>query len=175
MQRLLLHFEKYRIIFDRLCVHVYISKCIRIYLHKCIHISCTLTIQIKSPIFKIQISSHLSQFSFSLQHILQLNIQNFNYQPLFTVFILQHLSNKLPFEIYLFSILIVIALSTLCQSFITHQPLTSRALYTHLTHWDGNLSCRSIRKMAVTVIGSDVPWLECPACNALTWVITLTE
>ena len=25
------------------------------------------------------------------------------------------------------------------------------------------------------VIGSDVPWLECPACNALTWVITVTE
>ena len=25
------------------------------------------------------------------------------------------------------------------------------------------------------VIGSDVPWLECPACNALTWVITITE
>ena len=25
------------------------------------------------------------------------------------------------------------------------------------------------------LIGSDVPWLECPACNALTWVITVTE
>ena len=25
------------------------------------------------------------------------------------------------------------------------------------------------------VIGSDVPWLECPACNALTSVITVTE
>ena len=25
------------------------------------------------------------------------------------------------------------------------------------------------------VICSDVPWLECPACNALTWVITVTE
>ena len=25
------------------------------------------------------------------------------------------------------------------------------------------------------VIGSDVPWLECPACNDLTWVITVTE
>ena len=25
------------------------------------------------------------------------------------------------------------------------------------------------------VIGSDVPWLECPACNALAWVITVTE
>ena len=25
------------------------------------------------------------------------------------------------------------------------------------------------------VIGSDVPWLECPACNTLTWVITVTE
>ena len=24
------------------------------------------------------------------------------------------------------------------------------------------------------VIGSDVPWLDCPACNALTWVITVT-
>ena len=25
------------------------------------------------------------------------------------------------------------------------------------------------------VIGSDVPWLECPACNTLTWAITVTE
>ena len=25
------------------------------------------------------------------------------------------------------------------------------------------------------VIGSDVPWLECPACNALIWVIAVTE
>ena len=25
------------------------------------------------------------------------------------------------------------------------------------------------------VIGSDVPWLECPACNTLTWVITAME
>ena len=25
------------------------------------------------------------------------------------------------------------------------------------------------------VIGSDFPWLDCPACNALTWVITVTE
>ena len=25
------------------------------------------------------------------------------------------------------------------------------------------------------VIGSDVPWLDCPAYNALTWVITVTE
>ena len=25
------------------------------------------------------------------------------------------------------------------------------------------------------VIGSDVPWLDCPACNALTWVIMVTE
>ena len=25
------------------------------------------------------------------------------------------------------------------------------------------------------VIGPDVPWLECPACNALTWVIAVTE
>ena len=25
------------------------------------------------------------------------------------------------------------------------------------------------------VIGSDVPWLECPACTALAWVITVTE
>ena len=29
--------------------------------------------------------------------------------------------------------------------------------------------------MTPGVIGSDVPWLECPACNALTWVITVTE
>ena len=27
----------------------------------------------------------------------------------------------------------------------------------------------------IDVIGSDVPWLECPACNALTWVKTVTE
>ena len=25
------------------------------------------------------------------------------------------------------------------------------------------------------VIGADVPWLDCPAYNALTWVITVTE
>ena len=25
------------------------------------------------------------------------------------------------------------------------------------------------------VIGSDVPWLDCLASNALTWVITVTE
>ena len=25
------------------------------------------------------------------------------------------------------------------------------------------------------VIGSDVPWLACPASNALTWAITVTE
>ena len=25
------------------------------------------------------------------------------------------------------------------------------------------------------VIGSDVPWLDYPACNAITWVITVTE
>ena len=25
------------------------------------------------------------------------------------------------------------------------------------------------------VIGSDVPWLDCPASNAITWVITFTE
>ena len=30
-------------------------------------------------------------------------------------------------------------------------------------------------KTSTGVIGSDVPWLECPACNALTWVITVTE
>ena len=31
------------------------------------------------------------------------------------------------------------------------------------------------RVVRAGVIGSDVPWLECPACNALAWVITLTE
>ena len=25
------------------------------------------------------------------------------------------------------------------------------------------------------IIGSNVPWLDCPASNALTWVITVTE
>ena len=25
------------------------------------------------------------------------------------------------------------------------------------------------------VIGSSVPWLDCPACNAITWIITVTE
>ena len=25
------------------------------------------------------------------------------------------------------------------------------------------------------LIGSDVPWLDCPASNAITWVITVTE
>ena len=32
-----------------------------------------------------------------------------------------------------------------------------------------------LRSICAGVIGSDVPWLECPACNALTWVITVTE
>ena len=33
----------------------------------------------------------------------------------------------------------------------------------------------NLKKSCYGVIGSDVPWLECPACNALTWVITVTE
>ena len=107
--------------YSYICVYIYIN----VYIF---HV--TFIIQIKSPIFKIHISSRLSQFSFSLQHILQifkysryyiyhlykysniLNIQKSNYQPLFTVFLLQHLANKLPFEIYFFSILIANALST---------------------------------------------------------------
>ena len=32
----------------------------------------------------------------------------------------------------------------------------------------------SVRDCA-SVIGSDVPWLDCPASNALTWVVTVTE
>ena len=32
---------------------------------------------------------------------------------------------------------------------------------------------RSINRTGV--IGSDVPWLDCPDSNALTWVITDTE
>ena len=32
-----------------------------------------------------------------------------------------------------------------------------------------------LQRVSVGVIGSDVPWLDCPACNALTWVITVTE
>ena len=32
-----------------------------------------------------------------------------------------------------------------------------------------------LRGLPAGVIGSDIPWLECPACNALTWVITVTE
>ena len=35
--------------------------------------------------------------------------------------------------------------------------------------------CGCFYKMDAGVIGSDVPCLECPACNALTWVITVTE
>ena len=31
------------------------------------------------------------------------------------------------------------------------------------------------RRQRTGVIGSNVPWLDCPACNALTWVITVTE
>ena len=34
---------------------------------------------------------------------------------------------------------------------------------------------RLMTSLFAGVIGSDVPWLECPACNALTWVITVTE
>ena len=35
--------------------------------------------------------------------------------------------------------------------------------------------CLSCDQFIAGVIGSDVPWLECSACNALTWVITVTE
>ena len=34
---------------------------------------------------------------------------------------------------------------------------------------------QNVNASATGVIGSDVPWLECPACNALTWVMTVTE
>ena len=39
----------------------------------------------------------------------------------------------------------------------------------------GYISVYSEYILLAGVIGSDVPWLECPACNALTWVITVTE
>ena len=43
-------------------------------------------------------------------------------------------------------------------------------MYVHTT-----ISVLCIGLVDAGVIGSDVPWLECPACNALTWVITVTE
>ena len=39
--------------------------------------------------------------------------------------------------------------------------------------WSGVIRIDTV--LGPGVIGSDVPWLECPACNALTWVITVTE
>ena len=49
----------------------------------------------------------------------------------------------------------------------------------------GNVNCAAVpgyrQRRAIIgnggagVIGSDVPWLECPASNALAWVITVTE
>ena len=95
-KNLLLYFTLFVFTFIFLNVFIYM----RIYLYKYIHILCTSIMQIKSPIVKIQISSQLSQFSF--QHILQLNIQNSNYTSRFSVFILQQLSNKLPFESCIF-------------------------------------------------------------------------
>ena len=48
-------------------------------------------------------------------------------------------------------------------SMATKYPIIKdRPIQTHTTFISG-------------VIGSDVPWLECPACNALTWVITVKE
>ena len=39
-----------------------------------------------------------------------------------------------------------------------------------------NMCCPPVQISVISgVIGSDVPWLECPACNALTWVITVME
>ena len=40
---------------------------------------------------------------------------------------------------------------------------------------EGDVSEGDVSMHRTGVIGSDVPWLECPACNALTWVITVTE
>ena len=34
---------------------------------------------------------------------------------------------------------------------------------------------QSTKTKQVGVIGSDVPWLDCPSSNAMTWVITVTE
>ena len=51
--------------------------------------------------------------------------------------------------------------------------------YGHSLKKGGDLGVGPTRKgggvLCAGVIGSDVPWLECPACNALTWVITVTE
>ena len=62
--------------------------------------------------------------------------------------------------------------------YLNKQNITSnRSLY--LAPTDSNEINRIIKllknKKSSGVIGSDVPWLECPACNALTWVITVTE
>ena len=56
------------------------------------------------------------------------------------------------------------------------QRSTKKQHYSRL-RWDNESSLmykQALRNPYVTsVIGSDVPWLECPACNALTWVITV--
>ena len=54
----------------------------------------------------------------------------------------------------------------------TSEPITP-AVFVSAMSWCVNLIRRSL--FHAGVIGSDVPWLECPACNALTWVITVTE
>ena len=43
---------------------------------------------------------------------------------------------------------------------------------TELGHLGG---CKHCRFRPNRCNRPDVPWLECPACNALTWVITVTE
>ena len=56
---------------------------------------------------------------------------------------------------------------TICGwSHITYYINLKSARYCH---------CQESRFLCSGVIGSDVPWLECPACNALAWVITVME
>ena len=79
------------------------------------------------------------------------------------------------------------------DGYIVHEKYTCVAIKNHLTLTKHYLPdkmcvvytfilaiCPTIEPTAPAepdagVIGSDVPWLECPACNALTWVITVTE
>ena len=41
--------------------------------------------------------------------------------------------------------------------------------------WNTNTWAPRLAALLTGVIGSNVPWLDCPASNALTWVITVTE
>ena len=58
------------------------------------------------------------------------------------------------------------------RSTVLLHPHHKKLAVTHLPRRSGSPVCIGTR---TGVIGSDVPWLDCPAYNALTWVITLTE